>query len=230
MGSNVITKPIDGNKLEIIIRRKGTTLRDFSRDIGRHPDYISDCKRRGVMAISAIKAIEFVKGVKYEEYALETENKTIPIEYVNGKYYSESFLKRKIKEVCYSQRDLGEKIGRSDSYISNWLGGKNTLNWGEIVGIAKVLNLDENRIPSCVPKIDESVEPQETPTVDVSETTEESNTELINAILQLNTTLNTISKTVMFLAEQQEKQRKVLSYMANHIRLSDRKEEKENDN
>jgi len=224
MGSNVVTKPIDSEKLRNAIGKRDLSLRDVSRAIGRHPDYIADCCRRGLIAVSAMKAIEYTSNIKYEEYAAPKIEVETPDS--NTDYYTERFLRKRIKDVCVSQRVLGEKIGRSDSYISNWLCGNNTLNVGDIAGIAKILSLDIKKIPQTIIPIIEEKEESNTPVV--PETIDTSNTELINAILQIDTTLNVIAKTIMYFADNQDKERKVLAYIANHIKLD--KPEKEDNN
>ncbi len=158
---------INGEKLRELITDKGVSIGKVSQEVGFDRGYITKCTRDGRMSKVCIKALEHAYDINPNEYTIEDKR---DVNDYDGVFRDADDIRGRIREVCGTQRMLGLAIGRSESYISEWLNGNTTLSSGDVIGIAKVLKVDRSSIPSNVNDIPEPEETQaETQAVDLSE-------------------------------------------------------------
>lgn len=143
------TMKIDGATLKKLLESKKVNINNLAEDLGYNRGYVTEACRVGSMSVVAIKGIENKLNITYEQYA--PLGHTTPVTEVKKEPkppYSVLDMKSIIKNKVRSQTELGEKIGRSDSFISQWLSGKTEVTAGDILNIAAALNIRPTRIPT----------------------------------------------------------------------------------
>lgn len=139
---------IDTEALRQAICDKGLTLAEASKQLGFSRKYFVEVLNRGNISPSGVVGLNYILGIKFEEYEAKQSEEEVEAEATAMPMYSNDYIRERIRSVCKTQGILAQKIGRSDSYISGWLNGDGTFRLTDIAGVAVVLGIDRDRIPA----------------------------------------------------------------------------------
>lgn len=91
--------PVDFEKLEAAIHRRGVTMTMVSREIGRSDSYIKVAARRGLLQATAAQLIEVKYNIKPEEYAPAPEPEEKPEEAAFSAEELEKIVRKAVSEA-----------------------------------------------------------------------------------------------------------------------------------
>lgn len=206
---------IDTEALRQAICDKGLTLAEAGKKLGFSRKYFVEILNRGSISPSGVVGLDYILGIKFEEYEAKQIEEEVEAEVTAMPMYSNDYIRERIRSVCKSQGVLAKKIGRSDSYISCWLNGDNTFRLTDIAGVAVVLGLNRDRIPANF---------KESEQAEVEEITQEScgcgydDTEILSKLDKIIEGIDKLLTVFAGVADTQNRKVKYLSHIMRNTR------------
>ena len=102
-------REVDGTKLEQELKRRGLTLAEASREIGRSPAYLSKCKFEGQATASTLKVLEAVYNIAYDDIAPDRE--TPELIALPGRIETPEIMSRELAD--YLAVRIGEEVAKA---------------------------------------------------------------------------------------------------------------------
>lgn len=102
---NIKSYPVDYEKLEAALHKRGVTMSMVSREIGRSDSYIKVAARRGRLQTTAAQLIEVKYNIKPEEYAPIVPHEAETVE--SGEAFSAEELEKIVRQA------VAEEVGNA---------------------------------------------------------------------------------------------------------------------